>query len=214
MEKVISKRRHPDRGGQARQRPCPHPDRWRDVLARIWSDAAARERTRVAIHCVSLRSARARGQRQTVLTSRCSARSMISMQCCSLPAARRWCLASRPARRSRPRPSRQLRGIRRLALYEAPYVIDDTHEPLPPTFIADTQGTGRRRQPQRGGQEVHALRRHAGDRRVRHVAAAVLEEVHEDRAHLVERPRDHRAASQRQALSRRQVGDRSRCRSS
>ena len=34
---------------------------------------------------------------------------------------------------------RQLRGIRRLALYEAPYVIDHTHEPLPPDFIADTR---------------------------------------------------------------------------
>lgn len=34
---------------------------------------------------------------------------------------------------------RQLRGIRRLALFEAPYVIDNTHEPLPPTFIADTR---------------------------------------------------------------------------
>jgi len=34
---------------------------------------------------------------------------------------------------------RQLRGIRRLALYEAPYVIDDTHEPLPPNFIAETK---------------------------------------------------------------------------
>ena len=35
--------------------------------------------------------------------------------------------------------ARQLRGIRRLALYEAPYVVDHTHEPLPPTFIADTK---------------------------------------------------------------------------
>ena len=35
--------------------------------------------------------------------------------------------------------SRQLRGIRKLALYEAPYVIDNTHIPLPPTFIADTK---------------------------------------------------------------------------
>ena len=34
---------------------------------------------------------------------------------------------------------RQLRGIRRLALYEAPYVIDGTHEPLPPNFIAETR---------------------------------------------------------------------------
>jgi pimeloyl-ACP methyl ester carboxylesterase len=33
--------------------------------------------------------------------------------------------------------ARQLPGIRRLALYEAPYVIDSTHEPLPATFIAD-----------------------------------------------------------------------------
>lgn len=33
--------------------------------------------------------------------------------------------------------ARQLRGIRKLALYEAPYVIDNTHEPLPPTFISD-----------------------------------------------------------------------------
>ena len=35
--------------------------------------------------------------------------------------------------------SRHLRGIRKLALYEAPYVVDDTHIPLPPTFIADTK---------------------------------------------------------------------------
>ena len=35
--------------------------------------------------------------------------------------------------------ARQLRGIKRLALYEAPYVVDNTHEPLPPTFIADMQ---------------------------------------------------------------------------
>ncbi len=96
---------------------------------------------------------------------------------------------------------RQLRGIRRLALYEAPYVIDDTHEPLPPTFIADTKALRRRRRSQRRGQEVHALRRHAGDCRLRDVAAAVLEEVHGDRAHAVERSRDHRAASQRQAVS-------------
>lgn len=34
---------------------------------------------------------------------------------------------------------RQLRGIRRLALYEAPYVVDGTHEPLPPNFIAETK---------------------------------------------------------------------------
>ena len=34
---------------------------------------------------------------------------------------------------------RQLRGIRKLALYEAPYVVDDTHEPLPPNFISETK---------------------------------------------------------------------------
>ena len=31
--------------------------------------------------------------------------------------------------------ARRLRGIRGLALYEAPYAVDDTHEPLPSTFI-------------------------------------------------------------------------------
>jgi pimeloyl-ACP methyl ester carboxylesterase len=35
--------------------------------------------------------------------------------------------------------ARQLPGITRLALYEAPYVIDDTHAPLPATFIAELQ---------------------------------------------------------------------------
>lgn len=35
--------------------------------------------------------------------------------------------------------ARVVPGIRRLALYEAPFVIDSTHEPLPPTFIADTK---------------------------------------------------------------------------
>jgi pimeloyl-ACP methyl ester carboxylesterase len=34
---------------------------------------------------------------------------------------------------------RQLRGIKRLALYEAPYVIDNTHGPLPPNFISETK---------------------------------------------------------------------------
>ena len=34
---------------------------------------------------------------------------------------------------------RQLRGIRKVALYEAPYVIDNTHEPLPPNFISETK---------------------------------------------------------------------------
>jgi pimeloyl-ACP methyl ester carboxylesterase len=34
---------------------------------------------------------------------------------------------------------RQLRGIQRLALYEAPYVIDNTKEPLPPNFISETK---------------------------------------------------------------------------
>ena len=35
--------------------------------------------------------------------------------------------------------ARRLRGIRRLAIYEAPFIVDNTHEPLPPTFIADTR---------------------------------------------------------------------------
>ncbi len=30
-----------------------------------------------------------------------------------------------------------LRGIRKLALYEAPFVVDNTHPPLPPAFIAE-----------------------------------------------------------------------------
>jgi pimeloyl-ACP methyl ester carboxylesterase len=32
-----------------------------------------------------------------------------------------------------------LRGITKLAVYEAPFVVDNTHEPLPPTFVADTR---------------------------------------------------------------------------
>jgi pimeloyl-ACP methyl ester carboxylesterase len=35
--------------------------------------------------------------------------------------------------------ARTLRGIRKLALYEAPYVVDDTHAPLPPAFVAETR---------------------------------------------------------------------------
>ena len=58
--------------------------------------------------------------------------------------------------------SRQLRGIRKLALYEAPFVVDDTHIPLPPTFIADTKALVAAGRSQRRGQEIHALRRHAG----------------------------------------------------
>lgn len=34
---------------------------------------------------------------------------------------------------------RQLRGIRKVALYEAPYVVDGTHQPLPPDFISETK---------------------------------------------------------------------------
>lgn len=35
--------------------------------------------------------------------------------------------------------ARRLPGISRLALYEAPFVVDDTHAALPPTFVADTR---------------------------------------------------------------------------
>jgi pimeloyl-ACP methyl ester carboxylesterase len=35
--------------------------------------------------------------------------------------------------------ARQLRGVRRLALYEAPYVVDNTHAPMPPELIADVK---------------------------------------------------------------------------
>jgi len=35
--------------------------------------------------------------------------------------------------------ARRLPGISRLALYEAPFVVDSSHEPLPPTFITDTR---------------------------------------------------------------------------
>src|SRR6478736_843575 len=35
--------------------------------------------------------------------------------------------------------ARRLPGITRLALYEAPFVVDNTHEPMPPTFVADTR---------------------------------------------------------------------------
>ena len=33
----------------------------------------------------------------------------------------------------------RLRGISKLALYEAPFIVDNTHAPLPPTFVADTR---------------------------------------------------------------------------
>ena len=101
---------------------------------------------------------------------------------------------------------RQLRGIRRLALYEAPYVIDDTHEPLPPELHRRNQGLRRFRRSQRRGEEVHAIRRHAVDRGVRDVAAAVLEEAHRDRAHAAERSRNHRAASPGPAVPARASG--------
>ena len=101
--------------------------------------------------------------------------------------------------------ARQLRGIRRLALYEAPYVIDNTHEPLPPTFIADIKALVASN---RRGAAVKKFMRYvgsAGDRCVRDVAAAVLEEAHEDRAHAVERSRDHRATSHQPAVSGREM---------
>jgi pimeloyl-ACP methyl ester carboxylesterase len=55
--------------------------------------------------------------------------------------------------------ARQLRGIRRLALYEAPYVIDHTHAPLPPAFIADMEAlvAGNRR-----GDAVKKFMRYVG----------------------------------------------------
>ena len=33
----------------------------------------------------------------------------------------------------------RLRGITHVALYEAPFIVDNTHAPLPPTFIAETR---------------------------------------------------------------------------
>ena len=59
--------------------------------------------------------------------------------------------------------ARRIRSIRRLALYEAPYVVDETHEPLPPTFIADTKtliATNRR------GDAVKKFMRYVGTPRI------------------------------------------------
>lgn len=33
----------------------------------------------------------------------------------------------------------RLRGIARLAIYEAPFIVDHTHPPLPPAFVSDTR---------------------------------------------------------------------------
>lgn len=55
--------------------------------------------------------------------------------------------------------ARRLPGIMRLALYEAPFVVDDTHAPLPPTFVADTRAlvTANRR-----GEAVRKFMRYVG----------------------------------------------------
>lgn len=33
----------------------------------------------------------------------------------------------------------RLRGISKLAIYEAPFIVDNTHPPLPPTFVSETR---------------------------------------------------------------------------
>ena len=175
--------RHANRGGSARQRAGADPGRRRDVLARLRADAAAREGARVAVHRVSLRSARPWRQRRRLPATTCSARSRISMPCCSTPADPRWCSASRPAPRSPAKPCGSCAAFAGSRSIEAPYVIDNTHEPLPPNFIAETRAlvaSGNR------SAAVKKFMRYVGTpaiARVRDVAAAVLEEAHGDRAH-------------------------------
>jgi pimeloyl-ACP methyl ester carboxylesterase len=59
--------------------------------------------------------------------------------------------------------ARHLRGIRKLALYEAPYVIDGTHEPLPPRFIEETRALVAAN---RRGDAVRKFMRYVGTPRV------------------------------------------------
>ena len=61
------------------------------------------------------------------------------MPCCSTRADQRWCSASRPEPRSPARPCASCAVFAVSRCIEAPYVIDDTHEPLPPNFIAETR---------------------------------------------------------------------------
>ena len=75
----------------------------------------------------------------TLPATTCSARSKISMPCCSTPGGSAMVFGISSGAALAGEAVRQLRGIRRLALYEAPYVIDGTHEPLPPNFIAETK---------------------------------------------------------------------------
>ena len=86
-------------------------------------------------------------------------------------------------------------------------MIDNTHEPLPPTFIADTKALVAAGD--RSG-AVKKFMRYVGTPAIAVFVMSLLPfwKKFTKIAHtLVERSRDHRAASQRPALSRGQVGD-------
>src|ERR1700730_15481906 len=92
----------------------------------------------------------------------------------------------------------RLPGVAKMALYEAPFIVDDTHAPLPP--------------------DVRRPRRRAGVRRRAHALQAGLEKTSRRRAHAPVRHHDCRAEPARhaapiQALERRDnagAGDRRR----
>jgi hypothetical protein len=108
------------------------------VLARIRTHAAAGEGAGVAVHRVSLRSAR-RGDSGNGFDYdvRREIDDLDAVLQFAGGSAMVFGISSGAALAGEA--VRHLRGIRRLALYEAPYVIDNTHEPLPPSFIAETK---------------------------------------------------------------------------
>ena len=199
--------RHPNRGGSVRRRPGAHPGRWRDVLARLRADAAAREGAGVdSSPCITTIAAAA-----AIVATAASydvQREIEDLDAVLQHAggsAMVFGISSGAALAGEA--VRQLRGIRRLALYEAPYVIDGTHEPLPPNFIAETKAfvaSGDR------SAAVKKFMRYVGTPAIAVFVMSLLpfwKKLTAIAHTLLERSRNHRAASQRQAVPGRQVVD-------
>ena len=97
--------------------------------------------------------------------------------------------ASRPARPSRWRRPGEDAPIDRLVVYEAPFIVDDTHPANDPRLPAQAPADGRGRPARRGGQDVPAHRRRARAVHLADAADAGLAEDDRDRAHAALRPR-------------------------
>ena len=147
MNTVRSKDGTPIAFDRSGKRPGAHPRGRRALLSRLRPERTAGGSAGRSLHRLHLRSPRPRRQRRHG-----TVRSRSGNRRPRRPDSRgrrhpRSSMASRPAPRWPSKRPAAACAIPKLALYESPCIVDDTHAPLPPDFLARLNGPDRSESP-------------------------------------------------------------------